>query len=342
MFLSKKVLAAVLIVLSVGCIGCAQQKYGTYAPRSQFGNDASFLSDNYQADNISLDLLKPSEDVVSLESTQSQNMSDMLFSGNDDQNDLMTVVKRGDGTFTVLEGNETLSRLKKSDVKTASVKVSYPFSKDVYSTEDLRQKNEASRSDFNAIAQQIHSKVGGELRLQSVYGNYQNVQEKVNKANGDPKRVTDILVGRIVFEEKSDVLDAIKYVNKRQELIAILDRWNATTEFDEMEAVCYIRTHSGILGELKFSLAVMEDYKAYLYKLSEFQGKHKDSKFAKINARLRKLKINFRNRIANDEGERLKPVYTDLMSLANEMCRATNILLIEGLVEQQEDFLNNL
>lgn len=76
----------------------------------------------------------------------------------------LDVIERGDGTYSVIDGNRTLAALKELGAKNIPVIVHrHPYQKDVKNIKDLYALNEAAEGEFKTLMQSLQQELGGTL-----------------------------------------------------------------------------------------------------------------------------------------------------------------------------------
>ena len=76
----------------------------------------------------------------------------------------LKVIERGDGNYTIIEGNKTFNAMKELGVKNFPVIVRpFPYQKNVKNIQDLYSLNLAAEDEFNSLMKNLQAELGGEL-----------------------------------------------------------------------------------------------------------------------------------------------------------------------------------
>ena len=140
----------------------------------------------------------------------------------------LDVIERGDGTYSVIDGNTTLAALKELGAKNFPVIVHpYPYQKDVKNIKDLYALNEAAETEFKTLMQDLQQELGGKLTQRPYIKKKKRVREKTKtEYNGDYSCVTDMWAASLIYPNEESLLTAFEEIKKRDEVIWINDRWN--------------------------------------------------------------------------------------------------------------------
>ena len=106
----------------------------------------------------------------------------------------LKVIERGDGNYTIIEGNKTFNAMKELGVKNFPVIVRpFPYQKNVKNIQDLYSLNLAAEDEFNSLMKNLQAELGGELSKRTSIKDEKRVREKTKlKLNGDYSAVTDM------------------------------------------------------------------------------------------------------------------------------------------------------
>ena len=140
----------------------------------------------------------------------------------------LDVIERGDGTYSVIDGNRTLAALKELGAKNIPVIVHrYPYQKDVKNIKDLYALNEAAEGEFKTLMQSLQQELGGTLTQRPYIKKEKRVREKAkNEYGGDYSYITDMWAASLIFPNEEELLAAFEEIKKRNDVIWISDRWN--------------------------------------------------------------------------------------------------------------------
>ncbi len=189
---------------------------------------AQHLSTTKDSIIVPIEKLRPSEKVTAEGTAQAMyymklRMADKNYS----KRAPLDVIERGDGTYTVLDGNRTLAALKELGAKYLPVIVHpYPYQKDVKNIKDLYALNRAAEGEFKTLMQDLQQELGGTLKQRPYIKKEKRVREKAKiEYNGDYSYVTDIWAASLIFPNEEELLAAFEKIKKRDEVIWINDRW---------------------------------------------------------------------------------------------------------------------
>ena len=124
----------------------------------------------------------------------------------------LDVIERGDGTYSVIDGNKTLAALKELGAKNIPVIVhSHPYQKDVKNIKDLYALHKAAEGEFKTLMQSLQEELGGTLTQRPYIKKEKRVREKAKlEYNGDYSYITDMWAASLIYPN----------------VIWINDRWN--------------------------------------------------------------------------------------------------------------------
>lgn len=140
----------------------------------------------------------------------------------------LDVIERGDGTYSVIDGNTTLAALKELGAKNFPVIVHpHPYQKNVKNIKDLYALNEAAETEFKTLMKDLQQELGGTLTQRPQIKSRKRVREKAKKEyGGDYSQITDMWGASLIYPDEESLLAAFEKIKKRDEVIWINDHWN--------------------------------------------------------------------------------------------------------------------
>ncbi|MCR5084976.1 MAG: hypothetical protein K6A65_05680 [Succinivibrionaceae bacterium] len=184
-------------------------------------------------------------------------------------------IQRGDGTFSVLEGADTVSLLKARGARSVPVLLDEPFSSGVRDIDGLYASNRAARGEFEALVSELHALIPGELAFRPGEKKRERVQEKMkNFFGGKAQYVTDLLAARIVVNDSASIATALKVFAGRPEVVQVKDRWKNPTRLGYRDLLTLIQLPSGVVGELQVVHRDIESLGVISHGLYEFFRAH--------------------------------------------------------------------
>ena len=350
---SKSVQFFLAAYLSVTLIGCSSDHvYQKQSRSAVYGNAESFCldpvakQDIYETSfsiNLPVSILVPSEEVTAEGIEAARVNAEKTQKGEIGKREPISVVKRGDGYFSVLDGNRSFSYLKSIGARSVPVEITFPFTKDVDSIDELIEKNEAVRDEFYRKVNEIHSALGGELKFRPPKAKARII-EKINKSYRDKiGGVTDILAGRLIFENSEDILKSLDYIKRRNDVISFEDRWNTPLESGYMDVISYIRMSNGVIGELQFSLKAIIDINDLDHKLYEYIRSHEgEVSYQNNDRRVINIKKKIIKLAVEGKGNSLNKFKTQMISIAEKLVKSKKIEEGEKIIDELELLVNKI
>ncbi|MCR5084618.1 MAG: hypothetical protein K6A65_03860 [Succinivibrionaceae bacterium] len=340
----KKSLLWMGLALSLALGGCAG---GANAPSSAaYGNAQGFLLDpvaqagiheTNQSVNLPTALLVPVEGVTAEGVASAKKQVELAAAGVAGKSGPISVVKRGDGNFTVLDGSRMFTYLKQQGAKSVPVVVSYPYTKGADTIEELLAMNEAARAEFTAKVKEIQQAVGGEILLRTKPKELSRIKEKIkDNYAGNVGGVTDILAGRLLMDDAKGILAALDYIKGRDDIVAFEDRWNVPLESGYRDVVSYLYMKNGVVGELQFSHRDIIALDGIDHKLYEFIRSHGGREYQQINRRIIIAKKRLIGLAADGQAAQIDVVREQLGEVCGKIAKAKDAKAVEPLVAQLE------
>ncbi len=341
------------VCLSLALAGCSATVSSDKTPGSAiYGNAAGFcldkvaMQDIFETDNsvnLPVDILVPTEKITEDDIKAARVMAEKALRGEIGKRKPISVVKRGDGRFSIIDGNRSYSYLVSVGAKSIPAEVTFPFTKDVKSIDELIAKNAAVKAEFIGKAKEIQSKVGGDLQIRPDKARAR-IKEKVDKLyQNNVGGVTDILGGRIVFEKSEGILNSLEYIKGRDDVISYLDRWNNPLESGYMDVVCFMRMSNGVIGELQFALKGIIDINDLDHKLYEYLRSHPDD--AAYSANDRRI-INIKKKLirlaVEDKGDSINALKPQMIAISEKLIKTKTPSQGENLITKLEALVKKI
>ncbi len=347
----KPLLAAVC--LSIALAGCSTTPSSdTAASAAVYGNASSFCLDRvarqdiFETDssvNLPVDILVPTEKVSKDDIKAARIMAEKTLKGEIGKRKPITVVKRGDGRFSIIDGNRTFSYLAAAGAKSVPAEVTFPYTKDIRSVDELIARNNAVKAEFIGKLKEIQKKVGGDLQIRPDKARAR-IQEKVEKLyQNNIGGVTDILGGRLVFAKSEGILNSLDYIKGREDVISYLDRWNTPLESGYMDVVCFVRMSNGVIGELQFALKGIIDINDLDHKLYEYLRSHPDDAAYKENdRRIINIKKKLIRLAVEDKGDSITKLKPQMIVLSEKLLKTKTPKKGEHLISKLEELVKKI
>ncbi len=327
-----------------GCAGA-----GTPAGKVTYASAESFMLDPVAKTNIyetPFSISLPVELLVTVEqvSEEGVQIARKMADGTRGKRKPINVTKRGDGTFSIIDGNRTYTMMRGDGARTLPVVISFPYTKDVKDASELIRKNELARGQFTTKAEEFRQALGGALELSEGLPSLGEVEAR-NKAQfqGNPGGVTDILNGRLVLCSAADMGRAIAYAKGRRDLMAIDDRWATQAEDGSMDAIAYLVMDNAVVGQLRITcpelLAVGDIADCLQGFVSGQAGNHK---LRKVVRRVAAAKRQVIRAAAAGKGEAVDALRPQFLAIGAGLAKAKDKQAAEPLAAQLEALIAGL
>ncbi len=272
MIVLKKTAGALCLLscaLLWGCAGSGTDQSGASdkgRARAVYANALSFLpdriSENYVYEtpysvNIPLKLMMPLYTSNAQNRWKNQDMPKVLRAAKPDaqKRGPIKVIKRGDGRFSALEGHSTLLLLDRLGAAAVPVEITYPQTLDVSNIEQFKSITRQGRPDFVSRVSGIAGRFGGRSEIITRSLTEKKILKQASEEyDGNLGGITDVLVGRIFFDTREHLKQAIDYIHVRDDIIAIEDNFSKSTDANK-ESMALLRTGSGAIGTIYLTLA---------------------------------------------------------------------------------------
>ena len=153
---------------------------------------------------VPIEKLRPVEKVTAANIEEAKRYIELAKIGKIPLREPLSVIERGDGTYSVIDGNKTLAAMKELGAKNIPVIVHrYPYQKDVKNIKDLYALNEAAEGEFKTLMQSLQQELGGTLTQRPYIKKEKRVREKAKlEYNGDYSYITDMWAASLIYPNK--------------------------------------------------------------------------------------------------------------------------------------------
>jgi len=343
------------IVLSIALCGCtstsseSRQQTAIYGNAQSFKADAvatTFVKDTFTSINLPVEVLVPTEEITLRDIESAEYMAQKALNGQIDRRSPLNVLIRGDGRFSIMDGNRTYAMLIKRGAKSIPVTVCEPYSKDVLTLDELISKNKEAASDFERRVKKINEVIGGKLELRQKPKRIERIREKIEKwYQGNPAKVTDVLAGRIIFESGEDIVRAMHYLPTRFDVVALRDSWTHPLFSGFAYVMSYVRTDNGVLGELQLTSKGIMELNELSHDLYEYYRSHstdKDEKMQQFTVRVNKVNRRVLAYALEDKLDLIRPYKEKLKDLGAKLNSGRDINEAEKTLDRYEKLLDTI
>ena len=177
---------------------------------------------------IPIEKLRQTEKVTAEEIEWTKRHIELTRIGKEPMSAPLSVIERGDGTYSVIDGNKTLAAMRELGVKNLPVIIKpHPYQKNVKSIKDLYALNKAAEGEFKALMQDLQQEFGGTLTQRPYIKKEKRVREKAKlEYGGDYSYITDMWAASLIYPDEESLLSAFEKIKQRDDVIRIKDRWN--------------------------------------------------------------------------------------------------------------------
>ena len=230
---------------------------------------------------VPIEKLRPSEKITPEGTAEAMYFMKKRISGEQkEKRQPLDVIERGDGNYTIIDGNRSFAALKELGAKNLPVIVHpLPYQKDVKNLKQLYALNLAAEDEYNNLMDDLQKNLGGELLKRSGIKKEKRVREKAKlEYNGDYSAITDMWAATLVFPDEKSLLNAFDELKKRDDVIWTNDRWNNPLPQGYKDVQLCIILSNGAICELQLHhKAVMEvnhtlDHYVYEFRRSNFKN----------------------------------------------------------------------
>jgi hypothetical protein len=211
---------------------------------------------------VTLGNLRPSETINPERLAAAKDRLEKAKRGEGPKREPLTVWDRGDGTYSIADGNHTYTALNEAGALSVPVKVEPVRNRAVTNIDTLYAEATKAEPEFNSLMGELQSQLGGELLMRPEMKTAESVNRKAlnpDDYNGDYSRVVDVLGGSLIFETEEDLLRAVESLRDDNRIVRIKDRWSKSTPEGYRDYLLNVRLPGGYVGELQVHhRAIME------------------------------------------------------------------------------------
>ena len=162
----------------------------------------------------------------------------------------LSVIERGDGTYSIIDGNQSYSTLKELGAKSIPVViVNRPYHKDVESFEDLVAIHKESESEFHQLTASLGEEFNAEVSEHSYLDDADAIHKKAKESyDGDYAKVVDVFSADMNIPAERLPETALKLLEKDNTLCIY------SHETDD-GYTAYIRLSNGTVEEIRLNEA---------------------------------------------------------------------------------------
>ena len=240
----KLVLLTVFLVLTL---------FGEIANAAEILLDPIAAEDVYEtADSVvmSMDILRVTEEVTPEDITHTMGYIEKTKKGEMKKREPFSVVERGDGTYSILDGNKSFSALKELGAKSVPVIVAdRPYHKDVKTFDDLVSLYSEAEAEFHQLAALLGEELKAELSEHSDLTDADAIHQKAKENyDGDYGKIVDVLSADMKVPAE-ELEAAARMLLEKDEVLCLYshEKDNAYT--------AYIRLSNGAIAEIRLKVA---------------------------------------------------------------------------------------
>ena len=189
---------------------------------------------------------------------KAEGLMDSAAEGTGLKRDPLKVVPIGKNEYRVLDGNTTLSILKKNNIKDAIVEVVDLSMRHVNTFEENMAKAKDAREEFEASVNTIAEKYDALVNIKKGYKKEDRALQKIDEEyDGDAGKLLDNLAAEIIFEKSSDIQENIENIKND------FDTWRIKDKISKPQVDgfrCYalnIMQSNGNIGEVQIMTRAM-------------------------------------------------------------------------------------
>ena len=209
--------------------------------------------DIYQTEDsviLPMDVLRITEKVTPEDISHTMEYIEKTKRGEMKKREPLSVVERGDGTYSIIDGNKSYSALKQLGAKNIPViVVNRPYHKDVETFDDLIAIQTEAESEFHQFVTLLGDAYNAEVSEHSDLPNTEVIHEKANENfDGDYGKVIDVLSAGIRVPAET----------LQTTVTELFDQDNVLCIYGHEEdngATAYIRLSNGAVAEIQVNEA---------------------------------------------------------------------------------------
>ncbi len=157
-----------------------------------------------------------------------------------------SVVERGDGTYSIIDGNKSYSALKELGAKSVpAIVAEKPYHKDVEGFEDLIALYTQAEEEFHQAASSLGEELKAQLTEFSELTDADAIHKKAKENNGgDYGKIVDVLSAdlRVPADE---LQSAVRKLLEKDEILCVYDHE------EDNGYTAYIRLSNGAIAEIR-------------------------------------------------------------------------------------------
>jgi ppGpp synthetase/RelA/SpoT-type nucleotidyltranferase len=123
--------------------------------------------------------------------------------------------------------------------------------------------------ETQAIAEDVARRFGGKAEHREGLKGQLRAQQKIGTYKGDASQLLDISGSRVVFDNLSDVYNALKYVRNKYKVVYFKDRFVEPTNSGFRDLLLNIRAKNGHIIEIRISTKQIEKISALEHRVYE-------------------------------------------------------------------------
>ena len=211
--------------------------------------DPIAAEDIYETDDsvvMSMDILRPTEEVTPEDIAHTMTYIEKTKKGEMKKREPLSVVERGDGTYSIIDGNKSFSALKELGAKNVPVIIaSRPYHKDVKTFDDLMALYLEAEAEFHELAASLGEELKAEISEHSDLTDADAIHKKAKENyGGDYGKVVDVLSADM--RVPADQLQAVARKLLEKDNVFCL-----YTHEEDNAYTAYIRLSNGAIAELR-------------------------------------------------------------------------------------------
>lgn len=215
--------------------------------------DPISAGDIYQIEDsviLPMDVLRVTEEVTPKDISHTMEYIEKTKKGEMKKREPLSVVERGDGTYSIIDGNRSYSALKQLGAKNIPViVVSRPYHKDVETFDDLIAIQTEAEPEFHQCVTSLGDAYEAEVSEHSDLGNTEVIHRKATEnCDGDYGRVIDVLSAEIRIPDEALQTAARALLN--QDYVLCMYGHEKNSGF-----TAYIRLSNGAVAEIRLNAA---------------------------------------------------------------------------------------
>ena len=215
--------------------------------------DPISADDIYQTEDsviLPMDALRVTEEVTPEDINHTLEYVEKTKKGEMKKREPLSVVERGDGTYSIIDGNKTYSALKQLGAKNIPViVVSLPYHKDVESFDELIAIQTAAESEFHQCVASLGDTYKAEVSEHSDLRNPELIHEKAKEDHdGDYGKVIDVLSAEIRLPAEA-MQTAVAELFNQDYILCIYGNE------EDSGYTAYIRLSNGAMAEIQLNEA---------------------------------------------------------------------------------------